>query len=485
MLLLALLSAVGTIIPQEHLAQPERGTTLEQMYTERFGAETTYELKLGNGTLSFPTSKLALIKTLGLTRVYFTWYFFGLLLWLSVSAVICNIVRCNRTVKLWRSPQVVRREASFKADKRAIHVEGTGPDAAERLSAELAARKFRLHRVDKDGVACFYADRGFTQRWAMVLLHFAFIVLLFGGIYGRTFGVEDSVLLADGERKVLTLDLLKGKIPLVRPLLERVPEFSFNLAQDNFHIDYDQHLNMPRGVIENVPEELHEYHRYFVKDYVSDFTVERNGRSVTKEVKVNHPIKLDKLVLYQSSYIQQGYLAVTIDGGTEEHFFPPNEWLVLTPGGLAFADAAASATSRHAILLEQVKAGDLYVRGKKERYIGPMTIAYVQDMSSSGPPQSMIISPDEGFETIVGGKIAQVRLSERVDNSSIFSYKRDPGIPMLYLGWISMIIGVTLALYIPFFQVWARVEGGSAHLLVLGPAGHVQRIRRRLRDILC
>ena len=52
MLLLAILSALGTVIPQEHLARPEPGKTMEMMYFERFGAEQYFEIPLGGATLN-------------------------------------------------------------------------------------------------------------------------------------------------------------------------------------------------------------------------------------------------------------------------------------------------------------------------------------------------------------------------------------------------------------------------------------------------
>ena len=55
MLALAVLSALGTVIPQEHLAQPPAGMTFDAMLIERFG-----------------TARAGLVKTLGLHHIYFT-----------------------------------------------------------------------------------------------------------------------------------------------------------------------------------------------------------------------------------------------------------------------------------------------------------------------------------------------------------------------------------------------------------------------------
>ncbi len=65
MLLLTILSALGTMIPQEHLARPQ-GMTLEQMYAQKFGPLVYKDIQLGsNLKLKIPQSKHAMIDSLG------------------------------------------------------------------------------------------------------------------------------------------------------------------------------------------------------------------------------------------------------------------------------------------------------------------------------------------------------------------------------------------------------------------------------------
>src|SRR5689334_8895564 len=69
MLALAILSAIGTMIPQAHLYDPgaNNGLPFEQFLQQRYGA-----------------GRAGLISFLGWQQVYFTWYYFALMLWLSV-----------------------------------------------------------------------------------------------------------------------------------------------------------------------------------------------------------------------------------------------------------------------------------------------------------------------------------------------------------------------------------------------------------------
>jgi cytochrome c biogenesis protein ResB len=509
-LALALLSAVGTLIPQTHLDQPPAGLTFEQMLDNRYGAQ-----------------KAQLITALGLHRIYFTWYFNALLIWLAVSAVICNIVRYRRTLQMWQRPTVRRGPRFFMADRRsrlyaaepgereifAPALAGVAPaQAMDALEADLRKRGYRVRRDDTDGVPTLYGDKGFLQKWALVLLHFAVLVLLFGGMYGKAVGVEGSVRLADGERRDLVLNIAEGKYEWVQPWLKRLPPLTYDIHQHTFRIDWKQKILLEEALKRNVDPPLQEYYHYFVDDYVSDLEVSQGGVTKRDEVRVNHPLIVTKLNLYQSAYEQVGYLSVTRGAETETHRLPQqlfgrDTWMALTPRGVVvfdppsgrwfvpeeqgeflvknFVDSATPVSNLSFQLGEAVKAGDLYRHDEKVGRIGPLTIMTIRETASQRELGSLIVDLTRGFDLSVGGQVASVRLADKVDNFSIFQYKRDPGIPILYAGWIALILGVALTMYIPFTQVWARAEPGRLRVLALGPDGRRGgRLRARLNAML-
>lgn len=472
MIVLALLSALGTFIPQEHLLQGPDSLNPAQFYISRFG-EAKYDL----------------IKFLGLTHIYFTPYFFILMVWLSVSAVVCNITRFRRTMKAWRSPQVERTVHGFTRDKRAIVVEQAPAESPALLVADLTHHGFRVREQQvADGSTCIYADRGFIKKWALVLLHFSLIILLFGAIYGKTVGVQGWIRLHDGESRDLVLDTREGKRNFVQPLIKWIKPITYNLSQDRFRIDYDKHVDVTPEMA-HMPPEAQEYYSYFVKDFVSILTVTQGSLKKTQEVKVNHPLVLNKLVLYQSDYNQDGYFLVTgPDGHAQTYPATANQWTVLTPAGpepVETAMGAGQPLSDYAFLMEPIKEGDLYLQGQKSGRIGPLALLHLANINSQSE-SSQIIDTKRSFTTTMLGKQYTVQLAPKVENYSGFSYKRDPGIPILYFGWISLIIGIALSLYLPFTQVWLRVEAGRVFMLA-APAGGMRAARTlytRWRDIL-
>jgi cytochrome c biogenesis protein len=470
MVTLAVLSALGTVIPQEHLIQVAPGAARDAFYIDRFG-EQRYHL----------------ISALGLNNIYFTWYFFLLLLWLCVSATICTLTRIKRTLADWRGPQPVRTEAYYTAGQRAGVVDHAPADAAARVVAELKRQHYRVFTVEQDGATHIYADKGFWKRWGLVVLHVSVLILLAGAMYGKSVGAEGSIRLADGEQATLSLNLAEHKHPLVQPLLKNLPPREYQLSQGSFRIDYDKKIMMEDMLKEHVPAELQDYYRYFVKDFVSTLTVTHAGQTKSQEVTVNHPLVIDKLNLYQSGYEQRGYLTVTQNGTEHQYPAPPGMLLALTSQGLADAMQVISSPdcSDQGFVFEQVKAGDLYVGGVKQGYIGPLTLATLYDLATGEATGQVLLTPAQGFTLHLGGQPVDVRMAPQVDNYSVFSYKRDPGIPVLYFGWIALILGIGAALYIPYGQLRARIGGGRAYLLAHGAAAKGEHpLDQRLRDML-
>lgn len=485
MLALAMLSALGTVIPQEHLAQPQMGQSFAGMLVERYGS-----------------SRADLIMKLGLHHIYFTWYFFVLLLWLSVSAVVCNITRFKRTWHKWRMP--IDKLPGLYAGKRALRNQEATPEQTQQVLALLRAKRFRVREeTDDSGARYIYADSGFLKLWGLVLLHAAVLVLLLGGIYGKSVGVDGMIRLADGEQKKLVANPAENKHPFVKPLLRNLQPLVYDLSQDRFRIDYDRKITMPAEIKQHVPESMQEYYMYFVKDFVSRLSVrvQRTGAAKEQEITVNHPLIIDKLNIYQSSYQQQGYLEVTVDGQTHECQLLPQQRIYIgaegcyvESGGTLFslkpedgfrAASGVDVNSLAIVVCEPIKAGDLYIGGELSGYLGPMTTISAGVMGL-GLTAQQVITPEQGLELTLGdGQTADVRMSKRVENFSVFSYKRDPGIPLLYLGWIAMIVGISLALYIPFTQVRIRLDGRQLSVLLSGAGRKLESpLYRRLHAIL-
>jgi len=454
-IVLTILSAIGTVIPQEHLAQPPMGMTFDGMLIERFGAQR-YEL----------------IQKLGLTHIYFTPYFFALMLWLSVSAAVCTTRRIKTTIKQFNAPRVQHSRKFFANNKQAVVIEQTGSDAEQQLTSHLSKTGFRTKLEQEEGVTHIYADKGYIQRWAVAAIHVSVIILILGGVYGKIFGTEGYIRMPDGETKILTLDFSKGKHRIVKPLVDRIPKQSYELKQKEFRIDYDQRIRDENQ--SHMPEDAQFFERHFVKQFISELTISRDGQSVKREVSVNHPIRLGKLVMYQSGYQQLGYMSVTREGEENEYPLPTNMPFVVTADGPVRWEQAQAAgiTSGRIFHTRSVKGGDLYIGGELSGVIGPMCLLEVMKREGTDVSSQMhLITPDKAYEEVIDGVPLSIKMSTRMDNFSDFSYKLDPGIPVLYFGWILLTVGIFASMYIGFTRAWFRIEAGRVFMLSSGRGG--------------
>jgi len=512
MLALTLLSALGTMVPQEHLNPQPPGLTFAEFLSQRYGAE-----------------KYMVLHRLGFDHIYFTWYFNTLLTWLAVSAVICNIVRWQTTWKLWKAPVIRRGARFFLADKRSVLFSASGENIGSRevesapalrsasqsnviggVAEDLRMLGYRVHFEDDGEARTLYADKGFAKKWALVGLHVAILILLFGGFYGRAVGLNGDIRLQDGEQETLTLDVTKGKYQWVQPWLKRLPQLTYRLHQHKFRIDWGRKLVLETDLQKNVPGDLKEYYWYYVNDYVSDLEVTYKNRTLHREVRVNHPLVINKLVVYQSGYDQRGYLLVSSGDRQRElrlpdPLFGKDTWYGLTSSaivmwhpqqqrwfvpvdhgeevGMQFVETSAVGEIVFKVA-ENVKSGDLYKHHQKVGHIGPMAIFTLRPRDDVGEANagSLLVTGDNGFDTRVAAHNFNVRLSPKVDDYSVFAYKRDPGSPVLFTGWILLVAGIALTMYVPFTQVWARAEPGSFNVLALGPER--KRLKKRLDVML-
>ena len=446
-LILALLAAIGTLIPQESM-----GVTHAD-YVAKFGER-----------------KYHLLKSLGFTNIYNTVYFNIVFLWVAVSSIVCSVSRLRRTLRLWLRPTHGYSHRFFTARREPgrLYREGI-PDSPEELQEQLKRAGFRTHLLrDADGSASIYADRGFIRKWASVVFHFAFILILVGGVIGRVFGFEGMVAVPDGGTSTVTVRLVDNKAPLVRWLVAGVHPFHYELNLRKFDIEYDQHLQPSEyltGLAASEPA-LREYLRYYVKDYVSDLTVRSHGNERRKLVKVNHPLKIGGTSFYQTSYVQEGYLLVSCDGS--EAAYPVRAgaaYQVWRDGRLhEISEFGPSPTGSEILYHPQtqggtfpVKAGPLYRAGVREGELKPIGLFEILPADSTDSRYELLNTTDWLQLHLPGHKL-RVRMASRVDSTSVFQYRHDPGVGVVFFGWIVLIIGIVLTMYVPFVQVHLRWE---------------------------
>ena len=292
---LAIASVVGTVLQQN---QPK------QNYVVKFGAFWT-----------------EIFEFLGLFDVYASAWFTLIMLFLVLSTSLC----------LWRNvPPFLREMRSFRTNttaKSLAHMKHTAllPSSLGSLKTEIAAKYWQVNGFQtritprEDGSVLLSAKKGAMNKWGYIFAHAAIIVICLGGL------VDSNLLLKIG--------MLTGKIvPDTSSQYARDFQAASRLSPSNLSFRANAEvvegqtiesafINADKGLLlQELPFtlELKKFHIDFYntgmpKDFASDIVVtdKASGKQVAQTIRVNHPLTINGITIYQSTYG---------DGGSDVRF---------------------------------------------------------------------------------------------------------------------------------------------------------------------
>lgn len=258
LILLALLSIVGTLITQN--ATP-------QEYIARYG-KSLYEV----------------LNFFNLFDMYHSGWFTAILLLLFLNLIACSIHRLPGTLRqVFRKPD--RKSIETFEPKSFPYVENLGnPSPQERVEEKigpsLRKRFGHYERVETPSAIVLYAEKGRFSRLGVPMTHLSVVVILLGAILGSWYGFKGFVNILEGE----AVDHV-----YVRVRDREVPKpLAFSVRCDDFQL-----------IFYDLPGKSDKH----VKEYISYLTILEGGKEVLKRsIKVNHPLHYKGLAFYQSSY---------------------------------------------------------------------------------------------------------------------------------------------------------------------------------------
>lgn len=262
MVFLALISIIGTIIPQN--------VSLNEYL--RIYDHSTYNV----------------LNKLGFLDVYHCWWFISILILLCLNLLFCSI---RKFPQLWKT---ITKDNAFLNDD---HVQRLPLSATITTNFSLEEIKEKIFPIIKkhfgspressrDGVINFFIEKAKYSRLGVYIVHASVILILIGGLIGSLFGFKATISILEGESAD---QVILQKSSLAKKL-------GFEIRCDDFEITY-----YPDGT---------------PKDYKSALTVlEGDEKILSKTIEVNHPLKYRGIVFYQSSYgitaDQEGKFTIT------------------------------------------------------------------------------------------------------------------------------------------------------------------------------
>ena len=412
------------------------------------------------------------ITLTGLDHVYNSWWYVGLLLLVLTSTVACAVRSVARARGRSRplSPEASADRVTKMGAISELTLDGEPLKVARLAEDVLASLGYESRRAvvaaEKEPDAhCLVGQRRRYAAWGTVVAHFSFVLLAAGSIIGRThwFSFERIVVLSEGERWT-----------------DPGGQIGFDLELTDFYLEYYEEEDA-------------------VRSYVSELTAhDASGHSRSRRVEVNRPLHYGGVGFYQSDWGLDRVVvrAVPPEGEPEELLIglvqatPNAKWFVLDPdarGGLLSNGWAVVAHRFYADAEQPGPGEEPEPRGMWPR--APLLGLFLAEGHREGAADVVDLgwlAPGHplrhGDWTFEWGDLVHY---------SGLQARRDPGIPLVWAGFIAATLGLCAVFYLASRTLRVRVtalEGGRCHVLIgafaraLGdPASDTERFCEALR----
>lgn len=404
-LLMAVATLLGTVITQA----PE-GVMNSAEHRELFLAD----MRARYGGWAMP------LAWLGIFSIYTSPLFLLLCGLLALSILACTT---HRLPLLWRKATRPRTRVSAKFFARAQY-RGQVPTEADHDAALAAARAalrrahYRVLDANGEGPAALYGDRGRFGPFGTVCAHAAFIVIIAALCVSNLTGIDT------------TLEIPVGTSAPVGH------NTGWQIEARSFTDSYDE-AGRPT-------------------DYVSHLVL-RDSRGATladQDVRVNSPLRHDGYAFHQASYGFSALVEITRSGRD------------LYRGGVALSQRSGDGLFTYGVV--DLPRGSGRDTPAKLIIATPASGQHPEGVAS-GQALVRVLGPG-GDDNVLGEAVVDPGSTHRLADVAVtfkreapytgITVRRDPGAPLMWLGSILLVAGMSATFGLRHRRVWVRVVDG-------------------------
>lgn len=377
-----------------------------------------------------------ILRALGLTNVYHsTWYKFLLTL-IGTNLVVCSIRRLGITWRQLYHPKVLMEHSAIAGMQRSQKLSGNGSveSTTSQISSALRKGSYQVVEEQAGEDRAVYAVKRRLSLWGPYLTHLSLLVIFAGAIVGNILGFHGYVTIPEGQS-------VRTYYP---DGSDREANLGFRVALKEFNVKRDSAGN-PTA-------------------YNSSLEVYNGDKLVVrKTIDVNRPLTYQGISFYQSDYGVAG-MVIKVTA--------PNGDVASVPFDVQTGSGSGGKQFTVAEPFKEVKLADkkftLYVHD-----LGSEPGA--QTMMASAPTDlaaSMMINdrfPEykglDAWTTLgylqtgnaVDYKGFKVALDRIVDYSGL-QVSKNPALPVVYIGFGMLMLGVFLSFYLVRSVIRVRIS---------------------------
>ena len=381
----------------------------------------------------------ALLDFLDLFDMFHSWWFTFLIGLLAVNLIVCTVKQFRRIYRMYLVSgnelddnvfQTSPFKKSFRSDKSLSEIE----EQSKRLLKTFAGRPLSAM---KGGTSYLFAEKGKYSRLGVVFVHASVLLILGGGLIAAIWGFDGRMTVVEGETSDRVY-LSGGK---------RILGLGFDVRCDDFTVNF--------------------YETGIPKEYRSDLTIMERGKEVlSAPVRVNHPLRYGGLTFYQAAYgvAQKSYFTVAVRNnrtGKEMLMKMGMMEKVPLPGTdaqLAIGDFNPDYEGRGPALL-----GVFLEKGKPHRMFRIFTEGAA---GSRAEDDFNFVLKDFKRYYYTGLRVA-----------------RNPGMPLVWYGFLLVLVGFVLNLFFTHDRVWLRIaplEKGCEVSIAAGSSRRIEALGEKL-----
>lgn len=387
-----------------------------------------------------------IITRLGLDHVHTAGWFILLLAVLLLSLVACSRRLWLEAGARWGIPTVDKAAARARGDLGLTAVVAGGKEQAF-TAVQAAAARHGLHvrSLGEDGGRRLaYAHKHRISAWGQAMAHYAVFLIALGSVLGSLPGIslDQSYDIPEGG----ILSASDSKLP-------------FDILVDHFRIDTDPTTQA-------------------VKNYYTDLRLMSGQQQLNQStVSVNKPLKYRGYFISQSSWsLGEAQIQVTSGGKTEAMAFPlqrgeemgmQDVWGV--PRGmesvLILPDGRTALVATGFYADAQREGSEVAPRSMEYPGTPALRLALMTGMPPKGQHGGKGHSLPDDFGWLLPGEAKTVQGHTikflGVTRSTGLGIRKDIGWPLVWLGFIAVVLGMSLIFYLPMQRAIITLESAD------------------------